>query len=535
MFSNVPISSLALPCDKMPDIHHLQAVPEHLSLSDLDDFSSKKDLVLVNREGRPVSWIPFERLTTFLFHRLIEVSAQYEALLESVDDAVTVVDKKENITGWNSGAERLYHYVEKDADDQPITHFFKKDALILMSVLHDGKKVNRKYNQPAPNVHVLINCHPIILGKQIIGAISVERNINDIVKLNESLSSTSAYIQHLESRLNNDQKNMPFHKIKGRSPALHTSIKLAKKVASTEASVLLTGESGVGKELFAQAIHQSSNRSAHPFVAINCGAIPANLFESELFGYTSGAFTGAAKEGKTGKMDAAKGGTLFLDEIGEMPMELQVKLLRVLQDNKFYRVGGNRPIPMNTRIIAATNRDLEQMIAQGQFRADLYYRLNVVSIRIPSLRERIEDIPELVQIYMKRFALKYKKRVPVLDPEVMVRFIQYPWPGNIRELSNTLERLIILSEKNRITKHLLPEAFYKDEKVNQKNEPALVQARSQKITEVSDKVKIRDALQRTYGNKAAAARLLGISRATLYNYLKKYFPNGIQILGKNTR
>jgi transcriptional regulator with PAS, ATPase and Fis domain len=206
-----------------------------------------------------------------------------------------------------------------------------------------------------------------------------------------------------------------------------------------------------------------------------------------------------------------------------MPQELQVKLLRVLQEKQFYRVGGNRAIPMDTRIIAATNRDMASMVSRGRFRADLYYRLNVVSINIPALRERIEDIPELAQGYLKAFALKYKKPVPELDPEVMVRFMQHSWPGNIRELRNTVERLMILAEGNVITTDLLPESFFEDGKTAPAPRPS---DGSAMIREASEKERVRRAMQKTFGNKSAAAKLLGISRVTLYNRLKKYFPDG---------
>ncbi|RYL93507.1 PAS domain S-box protein [Sporolactobacillus sp. THM7-4] len=523
MFADISLSSLALSCDGMPGMDKMKAVPADGTLRHLEHFSGHKDLVLVDKNGTPTGWIPFQKLADVLLSEWKKISAYYETLLECIDDAVTVVNGEGHIAGWNPGAEKLYQYEERKAEDRPITYFFKEDSLVLMSVLKDGTKVKRKYNQPAEDVHVLINARPIILGGRIIGGISLERNISDIVKLNEELSSTTAYIQHLESKLENGKEAGPFHKIKGRSPALRSAIKLSEKVAGTDASVLITGESGVGKELFAQAIHQAGSRSSYPFVAVNCGAIPAALFESELFGYERGAFTGALRGGKKGRIDAAKGGTLFLDEIGEMPLELQVKLLRVLQDKQFYRVGGNEPIPIDTRIIAATNRSLEAMIAAGRFRADLYYRLNVVAIKIPPLRERIEDIPELTQICMKSFAVKYRKPVPRLDPEVMVRFMQNPWPGNIRELRNTVERLIILAEGDVITKDLLPDGLFEGSESRQTKREADIRPAS--IQEATEKEKIRRALQITFGNKSAAARMLGISRVTFYNRMRKYFPD----------
>jgi transcriptional regulator with PAS, ATPase and Fis domain len=294
----------------------------------------------------------------------------------------------------------------------------------------------------------------------------------------------------------------------------------------------------VGKELFAQAIHKASGRSEQPFIDLNCGAIPASLFESELFGYDKGAFTGAAREGKKGKFELAKGGTLFLDEIGELPLDLQVKLLRVLQERKFYRVGGNTPIPLDVRIISATNRSLETMISDGTFRQDLYYRLNVVSIEVPPLRDRIEDIPELIQLFVREFSNKYRRPIPVLDPEVMYIFLHHPWYGNIRQLRNTIEHMIILADEEVIHPNHLPPGFYYQEQHEKRlvNRHYGLESEAQKRPDVSggtpdlimslagqdERSAIQQTLRTTFGNKSAAAKILGISRVTLYNKMKKY-------------
>ncbi len=269
----------------------------------------------------------------------------------------------------------------------------------------------------------------------------------------------------------------------------------------------------MGKELFAEGVHQASNRRDSPFVAINCGAIPAALFESELFGYAQGAFTGAVKGGKKGKLDAAKGGTLFLDEVAEMPLELQVKLLRVLQERLYYRVGEHKAIPLDVRIVAATNRNLEEMIEAGTFREDLYYRLHVIQIHIPPLRERMEDLPELIQRFAHEFAVRYEKVVPTFDAEVMYMLMNHRWEGNIRQLRNLVERVVILTNDAESVIHWyhLPEAFQRQGK-----------HLSSTVRSIKDeRHDIELALQKTYGNKSAAAKMLGISRATLYNKLKQ--------------
>jgi formate hydrogenlyase transcriptional activator len=238
--------------------------------------------------------------------------------------------------------------------------------------------------------------------------------------------------------------------IVGQSRALREVLDLVDMVASTDSTVLLRGETGTGKELVAQAIHNRSRRRTKPFVKVNCAAIPAGLLESELFGYERGAFTGALVQ-KTGRLELADQGTLFLDEIGDIPLELQPKLLRLLQEREFERLGSTRTKQVNLRVIAATHRDLETMILQNQFRSDLYYRLNVVPIVIPPLRERTEDIPLLVRHFVRQFARKMNKAVGAISPETMEMLVQYPWPGNVRELQNILERAVVIHERGQLS------------------------------------------------------------------------------------
>ena len=234
---------------------------------------------------------------------------------------------------------------------------------------------------------------------------------------------------------------------------------LAQRVANTNVAVLIRGESGTGKELFAEAIHNESSRKGKPFVVINCGAIPAALFESELFGYQPGAFTGADRKGRPGKFEIAHQGTIFLDEIGEMPLDLQVKLLRVLQSKRFYKVGGNDPIEVDVRVIAATHRDLEQMIADGLFREDLYYRLNVIPIDLPPLRSRKEDIMLLADTFIKKYNAVNGKNIQGIADDVKQLFLEYDWPGNVRELENVIEYGISFEKEDKISKKTLAHRF----------------------------------------------------------------------------
>lgn len=514
---NISLFSLSLPLETGKSTENMKKYFLDTLISELEAGVPSNDITLVDKEGIPVRWVPISTLINVIFQEWKGLSNIYQTLLRAVDDAITIVDRTGKVVAWNPKAEDLYETSANDMIGSHITDFFKEDSVVLMSTLNEGKGVIRQYNQPQQGVHVLINTLPILAEGKVIGGISVERDITEIVKLNDELTNTTAYIHDLESKIEVKHFDDPFHKIKGRSEALKASINLAKKVALTDATVMITGESGVGKELFAQAIHKASPRSNGPFVDLNCGAIPAALFESELFGYEKGAFTGAIKEGKTGKIGAANGGTLFLDEIGELPLELQVKFLRVLQEKQYYRVGGTTPIPIDVRIISATNRELENMVENGSFREDLYYRLNVVSIPIPPLKDRMEDLPELVQLFLNEFSIKYNKPVPMIDPELMITMTHSPWNGNIRQLKNTIERMMIFAEDNIITPEQLPNELVRSTPQRQLNIP--------KETEQSaedEKSKIVHLLQKTYGNKSAAAKMLGISRVTLYNKMKKY-------------
>jgi two-component system response regulator AtoC len=302
-----------------------------------------------------------------------------------------------------------------------------------------------------------------------------------------------------------------FEDIVTRSPRMQQIIELIKVVARSQATVLITGESGTGKELVARAIHSQSQRRDRPFVAVSCAALPESLLESELFGHEKGAFTGAHALRK-GKIEIAHRGTLFLDEIGEMSTNIQVHLLRVLEEREFTRVGGNELIKVDTRVVSATNCDLQKAIKAGRFREDLYYRLNVVTVDLPPLRDRGEDIPLLAEHFLGKFGEENQKEVEGFSPEVMDFLLRYPWPGNVRELENTIERAVILAKGPRVELGDLV----------QKNSPLVKRASpGQSLSDV-EREHILNVLKDSGGNLAKAARVLGISRATLYKKVKDY-------------
>ncbi len=313
-------------------------------------------------------------------------------------------------------------------------------------------------------------------------------------------------------------KGRGFAEIIGQSKPMHEVFALVDKVAATKATVLLTGESGTGKELVARAIHARSPRRDEPFVAVNCMALPDTLLESELFGHEKGAFTGAVGRRK-GRFELADGGTLLLDEVGEIAPALQVKLLRVLQERTFERVGGNAPITVDVRIVAATNRDLSQAVAKGRFRDDLYYRLNVVRIELPPLRERGEDLPALVAHFVQKYAAEVGRAAPEVSPQAMERIYRHPWPGNVRELENALERAVILAGPKIRPEDLPLEMGSADE--GARTELPTGMGITEAVEDLEQRM-IKRALAEAGGVQARAAEALGITKSNLAYKLKKY-------------
>jgi DNA-binding NtrC family response regulator len=320
-------------------------------------------------------------------------------------------------------------------------------------------------------------------------------------------------VQRLEKQLG---EKYSFKSILGTSTQIKKSIDLAKKVAVSDTTVLLTGETGTGKEVFAQAIHQESNRKNKNFVAINCSAISKELIESELFGHVTGAFSGAIKDHK-GLFSEANNGTIFLDEIGEMPLGLQAKLLRVIETNEFFKVGDSKPTKIDVRIIAATNRDLQNGIATGNFREDLYYRISAFQIPLPALRERVCDIELFANHFLQFFSIKANKRIEKFTDEFISALKQYHWKGNIRELRNVIERCVIMSDDSVISTDLLPSEIKQNTKTSPQN-----LANSSLDLASAEKLHIQNVLNHTKGNKTKAAELLGIALTTLYRKLTEY-------------
>ncbi|MGD8282544.1 MAG: sigma-54 dependent transcriptional regulator [Desulfobacterales bacterium] len=333
----------------------------------------------------------------------------------------------------------------------------------------------------------------------------------------EGLKAENKLLKHQIQKI---EGNYAFGKMVTKSKAMQSVLRLAEKASQYKTTVLILGESGTGKELIARGIHFGGGRSKRPLVPLNCGGIPENLLESELFGYKKGAFTGADRN-KNGLFQEAEGGTIFLDEIGELPLSLQVKLLRVLQENEIRPVGESKPKTIDVRVIAATAKNLEEVVKKGKFREDLYYRLNVLTINLPPLRERKEDIPLLCNLFINRFNKILEKDIQGLAPEPMSRLLNYSWPGNVRELENVIERAMVLADDSQLTVDQLPKVL------NQRHREDLSETLFESLSlkhaqRVMEKKLISEALEETNGNRNQAARLLEISYPSLLNKIKIY-------------
>ncbi len=389
-----------------------------------------------------------------LLHENALMQERLQMILESVQDGICVVDRSGEVTYVNPSYLRIVHKTPEMVVGQNVFETAadgNRCAVLRSGIARIGSIRHKK-----DGTTIVANVNPIFVDGEIAGVVSVIKDITEIQTLMERLSQVSAKAEYLEQELLRTKKMaQAFANYIGKSGKVVDVLALASKAADSSANVLIRGESGTGKEVIAEGIHYASGRRRGPFIRVNCGAIPGALLESELFGHEKGAFTGAVRR-KLGKFELANHGTIFLDEIGELDKNLQVKLLRVLQQKEFDRVGGEETIHVDVRIIAATNRDLEAMVREGTFRDDLYYRLNVIPIILPPLRDRPDDIPLLVEHFIEKISKENKKDVRGITPDAMQMFMHYRWPGNVRELENVIERVITLMDTDLITAAMLP-------------------------------------------------------------------------------
>ncbi|MDI9568891.1 MAG: sigma 54-interacting transcriptional regulator [bacterium] len=458
---------------------------------------------------------------------LRDAEIDLKAIMDSAEDLMCISDGSGAKLRISPSAEKLYGTAAQELVGKNVRDL-ERNGIYFPSAtrLAIEKKARVTVTQVTKSDRkLMVTANPIINGAgEIVRVVSISKDITDLHQLEQELENTKEMMEKYEKELSELRKvNLDDYEIIGNSKAMQGLLQLATKVAAVDSTVLILGESGVGKELVAKLIHGESKRRDGPFIKINCGAIPETLLESELFGYDKGAFTGANREGKPGLMELAHKGTLFLDEIAELPLNLQVKLLRVLQEQEIVRVGGVKPIKVDIRIITATNRDIEQMVEEGTFRRDLYYRLNVVPIPVPPLRERREDIPALVHHFLQRFSQKYS-RSRQITPEAMELLFNYSWPGNVRELENIIERIVVTSDSSQITVDDLPaELQHGDRKTKKVVVNGIIPLKM--ATEAVEEQLIRRAMER-YKSTYKAARALGINQSTVVRKVQKYLKNG---------
>jgi len=439
------------------------------------------------------------------YELLRNTSIAYEKIFNSIGSGLVVTDENGVITIFNKLAEGITGISMDEAIGKKIQEVIP--GIKIENVLKTGKEEMNKKIKVGNNV-VFTNITPIYTGNKIEGSVIVFYDFPQI--------------EYLENELKRNRKlDKAFDIIIGNSGKLRDALTIASKAAETDSTVLIRGESGTGKELVAQAIHYASRRRDKPFIRVNCAAIPVTLLESELFGHERGAFTGAVTQ-KIGKFELADGGTVFLDEIGEIPPEIQVKLLRVIQEKEFERVGGIKTIKVDVRIIAATNKDLEKAIKEGTFREDLYYRLNVIPIMLPPLRERRGDIPLLVEHFIEKLNKKLNKNIKGITKKAMQALIHYDWPGNIRELENIIERCITLSEGEYIDYEDLPQYIRNEDTIVSENNVIYLDEHSELLTMEEYEYKIIKAALDRYKSFNKAAKVLGLTHKTVASKARKF-------------
>ena len=477
---------------------------------------------------------------------MFEHIEKFEYVFDHIHEAVCITDNDGVVVVWSTGSEKLYGVEKQEIIGKKLRNLFPQ--ALLLKVLKTKKAVENVLHSPRKGSYVNMSAAPLFYKDRMIGAVATDRDLSEAVKLTTDLSVARQKLDFFEMKMNKINENRyVFDNIIGTSEAIKRCTDIAAQIAKNKISVLITGESGTGKEVFARAIHKASERKGD-FVAINCSAVPETLFESEMFGYEEGSFTGASSKGRTGKIELAHNGTLFLDEIGDMPLYMQAKLLRVLQEKQISKVGGNKTKDIDIRIISATNQDLGYMVENKSFRKDLYYRLNAVMLKLPPLSRRKEDIPDFIMHFLTEFCIENNMNIPSIDRAAMDILCSYSWPGNIREIKNVTEHLAIFAKGSHIALDNLPSYITSDSPCEEdvfpqdsvskdavtdvlmdwegddpKEENNISEAMDLKeIVRHAEINAIKKAMKATGDNKYRAARLLNIPRSTLYYKLGYY-------------
>ncbi|MBM9604541.1 sigma-54 interaction domain-containing protein [Desulfopila inferna] len=445
-----------------------------------------------------------------------KLARYWKTVVDIIHDGVMIVDVGGYIVSVNQALVDITGYSQEELVGQPCSILgcssckkiydpTGKHWCRLFSIGDVNMQKASMVRRDGTSVDVMKNASVLKEDGKIIGAVET---LTDITELLEKENQIEAYRRELQAEYS-------FEGMVGVSMTMRRTFDMIANVAESDAPALIIGESGTGKELAARAIHQNSARKDRPYVQVNCAALNESVLESELFGHVKGAFTGAYQN-REGRFEAANGGDIFLDEIGDLPQSIQIKLLRVLEEKVIERVGDNRSIPVDVRIITATNRDLKQLVDSGSFRGDFYYRINVLPIEIPPLRNRTEDIPVLAEMFFKHVQLKSNKPIQGISPEAMEALVRYSWPGNVRELKSAFEYAFVTCMESSIkAEHLPPDVHMEDSKRSKLAVPAM-------SLDGRKKQALLQALEQAGGNKSQAARILGVSRVTVWNQMHRY-------------
>ncbi|WP_404461966.1 sigma 54-interacting transcriptional regulator [Sutcliffiella horikoshii] len=503
------------------EVYSLKEDTPFKELQEIVRNSSVGTGVIVDAENRVIGLFTKADMVMGLLNvtKTLNLKQSLQTAMDHAYDGILLADETQTIQMVSPSLLELFNMEYQDVlhkkTNQVFPHF-------QISKIYESEEADISDFHEINGIKYIIHRIPVIQEGRVVGAIVkiMYRQLNEVNELFKRLqkAENKASFYHTELK-KSENARFTWDHIITEHLVMEKIKKSAAKAAKGRSTILIRGESGTGKELFAHAAHNSSARKDGKFVVVNCAAIPEDLLESEFFGYEDGAFTGARSRGKIGKFDLANGGSLFLDEIGDMSLNLQAKLLRVLQEREFYRVGGTKRIHVDVRIIAATNRNLEEMVKEGTFREDLYYRLNVISLFIPPLRERMMDIQILSEKIMSELNRVIGTSITGFEPRAKQILMSYHWPGNVRELRNVMERAMTFAEHGKIKVEDLPDYMLGSAHVLVE-ETAVTQEES--MVESAERHAIEEALTRTKGNKAKAAKMLGISRSSLYDKLRKY-------------
>ncbi len=499
-----------------------------------EDLNTAKDkmrkikvgrLPVIDQNGRAQGVLTALEVCNAYSIKLESMGIQLETIFNTIEEAIILIDHHQRVNYWNTGAEKIYDIKQDQIIGKLISDFIPNS--FILKVLKTGEPVYHEYEITPSGKHLLKSGIPFFQHPNLRWVVCTAQDVTRFVNILSELNQVRERVSTLEKKNNSEDEKMKLF-VKTKSKVFRRVLETAKLLARTDSTVLILGESGTGKELMSNTIHSLSNRKDKPFIVINCAAIPESLFESEFFGYVKGAFTGAAKDGMPGKFELANGGSLFLDEIGELSFDMQAKLLRVLQEKTFYRIGGVTPVNANTRIIAATNKDIWKMVQEGKFREDLFYRLNVFNLKLPALRHRKEDIPHLIDYFIIQFTEKYNIRAPIISDEALKFIIEYEWRGNIRELRNFIERIVVFSqsevvERDQVIKIIQGDSQFdnivEDEGEGEGEEVTQKTCLGDILGKKERKI-IFDLLKKHNNNKSEVAKALNIPRSTLYYRMK---------------